>query len=70
MACCAAAALAGLHLLWLVCMLGAHATLACHDQTTYESIRGTQTGAPSLGNCRRSLCPSVTVEPQRGEGLV
>ena len=49
-----------LHLIWVSCMLLMHSTLVCHDQTTYESIRGVGVGhpdnPPSCRNCRRSLC--------------
>ena len=45
---CAMALLAALHLVWVFAMLVAHSTLACHDQTTYESIRGTGS-SPSSG---------------------
>ena len=49
---------AGLHLLWVACMAAMHSTLVCHDQTTYESIRGGQGTAapPSAANCERALC--------------
>ncbi|KAH8057761.1 protein-cysteine S-palmitoyltransferase [Aureococcus anophagefferens] len=49
-----------LHLIWVSCMLLMHSTLVCHDQATYESIRGVGVGhpdnPPSCRNCRRSLC--------------
>jgi len=51
-------AFAVLHIVWVTCMALMHATLVCHDQTTYESIRGGAgtAAAPSLANCERALC--------------
>ena len=58
-------ALAVLHLIWVTCMVLMHATLVCHDQTTYESIRGGPGTAapPSLANCERALCEAPDAAP-------
>ena len=63
-----------LHIIWVTCMALMHSTLVCHDQTTYESIRGGSgtAAAPSLANCERALCerPEGVVAPPDAPGNV